>query len=211
MMKELGRKIRGYNIILKLDMAKAYDILEWDFLIAVMNAFGFSKSLCSLISSMLSNCWFSILYNGTPTGYFKSSRGVRQGDPLAPALFIIAEEALSKGITSLFSSGQLQHFHVPRGYKQITHILYADDTLVLLNGSARNIKVLLAFIKEYEASSGQKVNKNKSSFIVSHKALAGVINRIAETTGFLHKSGLQSYLGFPLYDGRKKVSHYKSI
>lgn len=211
MMKEIGRKVRGNNIILKLDMEKAYDKMEWDFILSVMKSFGFCNRFCSFISMMLSNCWFSVLFNGSPTGFFKSSRGVRQGDPIAPALFIIAEEALSRGITSLFNCGKVQHFQVPRGCPPVTHLLYADDTLIFLTGMSKHIKCLLQFIKDYEASSGQKVNNNKSSFIITRKASAAAITRVSNLTGFQHKTGLQSYLGVPLYEGRKRISQFKEL
>lgn len=91
MIHELGRKTRGNNVMFKLDMAKAYDQLEWDFLFAVLKRFGFSLQFISLIELLVNNCWFSVVLNGESAGFFKSSRGVRQGDPIAPSLFIIAE------------------------------------------------------------------------------------------------------------------------
>lgn len=80
--QELDRPVRGHNILLKLDMAKAYDRVEWDFLFAVLKQFGFSSRFISLIAQMISNCWFSISLNGAISGYFKSKSGVCQGDPL---------------------------------------------------------------------------------------------------------------------------------
>lgn len=129
LVKNLNRKVCGHNLVLKLDMAKTYDRLEWDFLLAVMRRFGFSPRFCSLTGMLVSNCWFSVIFDGMPTGYFQSSRGLRQGDPLAPALFIIAEVVLSHGITNLFQSGQIQYYKVPCGYPNISH--FYSQTILL--------------------------------------------------------------------------------
>lgn len=211
MFAELHRPIRGHNMLVKLDMAKAYDRVEWDFLYAVLKKFGFSSRFVSLLAQMVSNCWFSISLNGVSRGYFKSSRGVRQGDPLAPALFIIAEEVLSRGISLLFSRGVCKYYHLPRGVQEITHLLFADDSMVFLNGGLPSINNLLLFLAAYEDSSGQKINAQKSCFVVSKHMPRSAIDRIITKTGFQHRIGSISYLGIPLISGRQKVIHFKFL
>lgn len=73
-------------------MAEAYDRLEWDFLFADLKRFGFNTQFINPIEIMANNCWFSISMNGESAGFFKSTRGIRQGDAIAPHLFILAQE-----------------------------------------------------------------------------------------------------------------------
>ncbi|KAJ6776826.1 REVERSE TRANSCRIPTASES [Salix koriyanagi] len=82
MVQSIDEKTRGSNVILKLDMMKAYDRIDWTFIIKIMHTFGFCSKMTDMIENCISNCWFSVLLNGETTGYFHGSRGLRQEVPL---------------------------------------------------------------------------------------------------------------------------------
>ncbi|MQM15005.1 hypothetical protein Taro_047941 [Colocasia esculenta] len=144
-------------------------------------------------------------------GFFKSSRGFHQGDPIAPTLFILSEEALSRGLSTLFYRNIGGAYFTLRRCPLISHLLFADDTLIFSNGLARHIRSLMMFLKKYEASSGQLINVSKSAFIISDRAPLSLGHSIADLTGFVKARSPFWYLGVTLFCGRDKLVHFSHI
>ncbi|KAL9678490.1 hypothetical protein QQ045_016334 [Rhodiola kirilowii] len=137
MVRDINIKSFGGNIMMKIDMSKAYDRISWRFILKMMAAMGFSESWIDLIYRNISNCWYSVLWNGSSYGYFKSNKGVRQGDPLSPSLFIRGMEYLSRLINEAVRKGKLMAYKTKGCRNPFHHLMYADDLLIFSNGHTR--------------------------------------------------------------------------
>lgn len=127
MVQHLNSGKSGGNLVVKLDMPIAYDRLEWSFLECVLEKFGFSAKSINLLRQCYAGNSFSVLIEGESSGFFQSSRGVRQGDPISPLLFVLAAEVLSRDFKNLILSGSVKRYHVPSCDVLVSHSLFADD------------------------------------------------------------------------------------
>ncbi|VFQ96694.1 unnamed protein product [Cuscuta campestris] len=201
MVHKIEEKTRGGNMIIKLDMAKAFDNLEWGFIQGVLKKLGFSTQVISLLMANLKATYFSILINGSPYGFFQMKRGVKQGDPLSPLLFIIAAEGLSKAIHKSMESSYIKNFNTGRDLL-ISHLAYADDITIFSNGDARNLLKLKNLLQKYLDASGQEINYNKSRFYTGIKARD--ISKIENLLHMKHDRLPFKYLGAPICKGKLK-------
>ena len=121
------------GILCKLDMEKAYDHIRWDFLMQMLEKMGFGSKWIRWINWCISTASFSVMINGSPSGFFRSSRGLRQGDTLSPYLVVIGMEVLScllkRAVEGNFISG-CRFGGRDGGEIVVSHLLYADDTII---------------------------------------------------------------------------------
>lgn len=122
-------------LALKLDMEKACDQMEWSFLLYILRCLGFCEKWIGWVGQCISTVSFSILLNGTPYGFFKPLRGLRQGDPLSPFLFILGAKVLSRLFAQAEGRGELHGIKVARQSSTISHLLFADDLMVFFRAS----------------------------------------------------------------------------
>lgn len=104
----IRRKGKQGYIAMKIDLEKAYDLLNWDYIFVCLQTFGFSSQRISLIKNCITLVSFSLLTNGSAQGYFKPSRGIRQGDLLSPYLFILCMEPLIRHLNALTTNSEHQ-------------------------------------------------------------------------------------------------------
>ncbi|XP_019423006.1 PREDICTED: uncharacterized protein LOC109332480 [Lupinus angustifolius] len=206
----LDHKTFGGNLAIKLDIKKAFDTLDREFLLNTLHAFGFGQKFISFIRVILQSAKLSICVNGRNVGFFSCRRGVRQGDPLSPLLFCLAEEVLSRGIQHLVNDHKISTISGPNGLATPSHVLYADDVLIFCKGIKRELQCLQNLNRDYAHSSGQHINISKCKFYTGNVS-ARKIATLTSFLGFSAGSFPFNYLGVPIFKGRPKRIHLQPI
>ena len=160
---------------------------------------GFSPKWRSWIRFCISTVRFSVLINGCPSGFFGSTRGLRQGDPLSPLLFVIVMEALSKMMDRAVLGGYLTGFRVGLAEGRnvlVSHLLFADDTLIFCDANLSQIEHLRFVFIWFAAISGLKTNLGKSGIVLVGDVLN--LEDLMLVLGCKTASLPMKYLGLPL-------------
>jgi len=191
-------------IVLKLDFAKAFDTVNWDGLRRVLHARRFEPKWIRWMMSLLCTSKSSVLVNGTPGPWITCKRGLRQGDPLSPYLFILVAETLERMIRA---ATQLKH---PTNADLPCAVLqYADDTLVVFKAEAEAALKLKEILDEFVALSGLQINFDKSTLVPIHVP-EHIANLCVQAIGCSKQSFPQQYLGLPLSATKLPVSTFNT-
>ncbi|XP_062013415.1 uncharacterized mitochondrial protein AtMg01250-like [Rosa rugosa] len=185
-------------------MNKAYDRVEWDFLQAALIRFGFKRSWVKLIMACVTTVSFSIVLNGNLGKFFHPSRGLRQGDPLSPYLFLIVSEVLSLRLTKVVNDGFLRGIKLSRSCPTLSHLFFADDALFFLKATLLNCWHLNKIFLEYCNASGQLINKAKSSIYFTPNTSPQMALLMCELLDFIEVDNPGTYLGLPTIWGKSK-------
>ncbi|KAL8113779.1 hypothetical protein AgCh_020904 [Apium graveolens] len=197
--KNTGKK---WWMALKLDMSKAYDRVEWNYLRAVPCKMGFKNSIIELFMKCVTTTRFKIAYGDREFGNTIPERGLRQGDPLSSYLFLACIEGLPAMVKSYENRGLIRGIKVARGAPMVTHMFFADDSYIYYRASKEEATQIMNLSANFETASGQKINVEKSS--VFFNVRTDTKNEILDVLGF-HEAGDNShYLGLPNCIGRNK-------
>ncbi|XP_057868067.2 uncharacterized protein LOC131075253 [Cryptomeria japonica] len=198
------------SMFIKLDMAKAYDRVKWSFLQKILLAFGFSSDWVSWVLSCVTSSSFSVIMNGEPSELFGSTRGLRQGDPHSPYLFIILAEGLGRLLKSQVSHGLIHGWQWGMGLPTLSHLQFVDDTSLMGLARIREADSFRKTLDIYLAASGQRVNEQKSSIFFFNTPQA-IQHRIAAILRFQIGTLPFVYLGIPLTVGRLPRSSWQQL
>lgn len=198
------------GVIFKIDFEKAYDSVRWSFIEEVMIRKGFCSKLRGWIMKTIEGGKVCVNINGENSPYFKTHRGLRQGDPLSPLMFNLAADALAHSMNKARDKGLIKGVipHLIEG--GITHLQYADDTIIMTEGDPESIKNVKFLLYCFEWMSGLKINYHKSEVITfgyDQDQQQDIANALNCKTGVLP----MTYLGFPISDRLLGVSAFNFI
>ena len=183
-------------MIMQLDIVQARDKLSWSYIRAILKTYGFDHNWIKWVMVLVTTDDCSILLNGAPSKTFKPSRGLRQGDPLSPFLFILTMEGLGKAIRAAKEEGRIQGFRLTHGGDTMTHQQFVDDTMLQGTPTVKEAKAFKQILSEFARAAGTELSLNKSKIFCNIDI--SIQRNLSRILGFQRESLPMKYLGVPL-------------
>eukprot|EP00253_Pinus_taeda_P024711 PITA_24711 len=188
---------RQAGMIMQLDIAKAYDKVNWTYMKRVLIAFGFDHNWVWWVMALVTSSSFSILVNGSPSKIFCPSRGLRQGDPLSPFLFILVIEGLGRSIKHAKVTGKINGLQLIENGQALTHQQFVDDIMLQGVPTVKEATAYKQIMNVFTMATGMGVNLSKSKIFFFNTNIA-IQRNISRILGFQRDSLPSKYLGVPL-------------
>ena len=206
LMHYLDHKKNGMDsfMAIKLNVSKAYNRVEWEFVDKVISRLGSHEKWVRWIPKCITTVTFSILINGEAHGTITPTRGLWQGNPLSSYLFLLCTKAFSALIVNANNNQSLNGVSVYRGCPKVTHLFFTDDILLFCKVERQECTKLVEILELYELASRQKINTNKLSVTFSHNTAPEIKSEVLEILGPMQDSRQGKYLGLPIVIGKSK-------
>ncbi|CAH9145483.1 unnamed protein product [Cuscuta epithymum] len=209
LIKGYSRKRASPRCMIKVDLRKAYDTISWDFLAAMLTHLGFPGRFIHWIMECVTTPSYSISINGVLHGHFEGKRGLRQGDPMSPLLFVLCLEYFSRLLNIRTKNPMFKH-HPLCGSLNISHVAYADDLMLFSRGDTTSIQILTQALEDFGNISGLRVNYDKSNIFLGGNAYYD-LDTILELVDFKIGTFPVKYLGVPLAPLKLSVAQYAPL
>ena len=209
-MKNQKSKKMGF-MAMKLDISKVYDRVKCSYLRKIMEKLGFCERWVSLVLECISIVSYSILANREPKGDIMPSRGLRQGDPLSPYLFLLCSEGLNRMLQQVASNDRIRGFSLCKRGPKISHLFFADDNLLFCRASMADLQEIQDILSLYEQALGQKLNGEKTTTFFSKAVNEDTKAQISDFLQVPEVKEYENYLGLPAVVGRNRKASLNFI
>ncbi|GJV65363.1 RNA-directed DNA polymerase, eukaryota [Tanacetum coccineum] len=196
-------------MVFKVDFAKAYDSVRWDYLDDVLFSFGFGVKWRSWIKGSLISGMASVLVNGSPTSEFQFHCGLKQGDPLAPYLFILVMESLHLSVSRTVEAGIFTGIKIDSALS-ISHLFYADDAVFIGEWTDSNLRSIIQMLHCFSLASGLKINLQKSN-LLGVGVTGSLVNEAAASIGCSVMKAPFKYLGVMVGGNMSKINAWDDM
>lgn len=194
---------------LKVDMKKAYNIIDWVVLTQILSLFGFSDGCTKLILNCISSISMELLLNRSVFGKILMERDLRQGDPLSLSLFILIAELLSSMLHKWEREGKFNGVKQGRSSPSISHLFFVDDVLIFYRTNDQEVRNVLHCLHSYCRWMGQEINFEKSGVLFSRNVLGKTKAVIKSCLGMKELDKKTKHLGTSLFMDRNKLASFR--
>jgi hypothetical protein len=195
----------------KLDLSKAYDRVDWGFLRSSMERLGFSHAWIKWIMECVTTVRYSVKFNGTLLDSFSPSRGLRQGDPLSPFLFLFIADGLSALLQKEVQEGNIIPVQICRRAPGVSHLLFADDSLLFFKADPMQANRVVQLLDKYSRSTGQLINPGKCLIYFGPKCEEDLKAQVKSIMQVCVENFETKYLGLPTPEGRMSKGKFQSL
>jgi hypothetical protein len=195
----------------KLDLSKAYDRVDWVFLEQMMLKLGFAHQWVHWIMRCVTSVRYSVKLNGTLLESFAPSRGLRQGDPLSPFLFLFVADGLAALLKQGMNSGMVEPIKVCRRAPGVSHLLFADDTLLFFKADPHQAQHVSEIIDTYASATGQLINRAKCSILFGPRCPPVTCTSVRQILQVQPEDFEDKYLGLPTPQGRMHKGRFQNL
>lgn len=192
-------------------MEKAYDRLDWGFLKFTLQSLGLDNRFIELIMCCVSTSTMRVQWQNTTSDSFKPTRGVRQGDPLSPYLFVLCMERLGQLIHHEVAAGRWKPLPLSKRGPNLSHLFFADDLVLFGQASDMQMEEMKRIMSYFCGVSGHKISLSKSKMFVSKNVHASRAIRYSHMVGIGLTPDLGKYLGVPILHGRMVKRNFNPL
>jgi ribonuclease HI len=203
-----GRK--GYFAV-KVDLSKAYDKLSWEFIWRTLSEINIPQSMINVIMHSVTSVETNVKWHGARSDYFRPQRGIRQGDPISPYLFVLCMDKLSHLIMHEVDKNRWKTLRAGRHGPLVSHLMFADDLLLFGEATSCQMNCLLEVLNKFCGMSGQEVSYEKTSILFSKNVDQATRNMLIQTSSFRETGHLGKYLGVPVTGRAPRKADYQYI